>query len=110
MVMMGLHLTDTLPFTQIYLHAMVRDKHGRKMSKSLGNVIDPLEVINGCSLEDLLHKITLGNLPAKEVRNNLRLPLLFSPLLICFVLLCLFLCLSRGMMSNTWSVFSSFRQ
>ena len=67
MVMMGLHLTDTLPFTTVYLHAMVRDKHGRKMSKSLGNVIDPLEVIHGCSIGDLLQKITDGNLPAKEV-------------------------------------------
>jgi len=67
MVMMGLHLTDTLPFTTVYLHAMVRDKHGRKMSKSLGNVIDPLEVINGCSLGELLQKIAAGNLPAKEV-------------------------------------------
>jgi valyl-tRNA synthetase len=37
-------LTKTLPFTTVYLHAMVRDKNGRKMSKSLGNVIDPLEV------------------------------------------------------------------
>ena len=70
MVMMGLHLTDTLPFTTVYLHAMVRDKYGRKMSKSLGNVIDPLEVINGCQLEDLLLKITEGNLPAKEVRST----------------------------------------
>ena len=67
MVMMGLQLTDTLPFTTVYLHAMVRDKYGRKMSKSLGNVIDPLEVINGCNLEDLLMKIDEGNLPAKEV-------------------------------------------
>ena len=46
---------------------MVRDKYGRKMSKSLGNVIDPLEVINGCALTDLLAKIDEGNLPAKEV-------------------------------------------
>eukprot|EP01038_Epipyxis_sp_PR26KG_P012499 gene12499-16767_t len=67
MVMMGLHLTDKLPFTTVYLHAMVRDKYGRKMSKSLGNVIDPLEVINGCRLEDLLDKIDKGNLPEKEV-------------------------------------------
>jgi valyl-tRNA synthetase len=67
MVMMGLQLTDKLPFTTVYLHAMVRDQYGRKMSKSLGNVVDPLEVINGCQLEDLLKKIDEGNLPAKEV-------------------------------------------
>jgi tRNA synthetases class I (I, L, M and V) len=58
-------------FLAVYLHAMVRDKYGRKMSKSLGNVIDPLEVINGCSLEDLLSKIDEGNLPAKEVNKCL---------------------------------------
>jgi valyl-tRNA synthetase len=67
--MMSLHLTDQLPFKTVYLHAMVRDKNGRKMSKSLGNVIDPLELISGCSLEDLLAKIDEGNLPDKEVRN-----------------------------------------
>ncbi|CAE7745720.1 Vars1, partial [Symbiodinium microadriaticum] len=57
MVMMGLQLTDMLPFRTVYLHAMVRDKTGKKMSKSLGNVIDPQEVINGCSLQTLLDKI-----------------------------------------------------
>ena len=40
-----------LPFPEVYLHAMVRDAHGRKMSKSLGNVIDPLDVVQGISLE-----------------------------------------------------------
>ena len=40
-----------LPFSQVYLHSMVRDAHGRKMSKSLGNVIDPLHVIEGISLK-----------------------------------------------------------
>ena len=65
--MMGLQLTDTLPFHTVYLHAMVRDKEGRKMSKSLGNVIDPLEVISGCTLEHLLSKLDGGNLPPKEV-------------------------------------------
>lgn len=69
MVMMGLHLTDKLPFHTVYLHAMVRDKEGRKMSKSLGNVIDPLEVIKGCTLEHLLSKLDGGNLPAKEVEK-----------------------------------------
>ena len=48
-------------------HTKVRDKEGRKMSKSLGNVIDPLEVINGCTLESLLKKLDAGNLPTKEV-------------------------------------------
>ena len=46
---------------------MVRDKNGRKMSKSLGNVVDPMEVIHGCELKDLLRKIDDGNLPEKEV-------------------------------------------
>lgn len=67
MVMMGLELTDELPFETVFLHAMVRDKEGRKMSKSLGNVIDPLEVINGCTLESLHAKLDGGNLPPKEV-------------------------------------------
>jgi valyl-tRNA synthetase len=67
MVMMGLQLTDKLPFKTVYLHAMVRDKEGRKMSKSKGNVIDPMEVIYGCDLETLHQKVRDGNLPAKEV-------------------------------------------
>jgi valyl-tRNA synthetase len=74
MVMMGLELTDTLPFHTVFLHAMVRDKEGRKMSKSLGNVIDPLEVIGGCTLESLQQRLDGGNLPQKEVdrakKNN----------------------------------------
>ena len=69
MVMMGLELTDTLPFHTVFLHAMVRDKEGRKMSKSLGNVIDPLEVIFGCSLQSLQDRLEAGNLPAKEVER-----------------------------------------
>jgi len=67
MVMCSLALTDKLPFTEVYLHAMVRDKHGRKMSKSLGNVIDPLEVIRGIKLADLHAKLDAGNLDPKEI-------------------------------------------
>ncbi|XP_039582570.1 valine--tRNA ligase-like [Passer montanus] len=51
MVMLGLALTGKLPFREVYLHAIVRDAHGRKMSKSLGNVIDPLDVITGVTLQ-----------------------------------------------------------
>jgi valyl-tRNA synthetase len=54
---------------QVFLHAMVRDAHGRKMSKSLGNVIDPLEVINGVTLQDLHKRIEQGNLDAREVEK-----------------------------------------
>jgi valyl-tRNA synthetase len=46
---------------------MVKDENGAKMSKSKGNVIDPLEVIDGCDLEILLEKLRQSNLPLKEV-------------------------------------------
>lgn len=69
MVMMSIGLTGKLPFHTIYLHAMVRDAHGRKMSKSLGNVIDPIEVIEGIALEDLQKKLYEGNLPDKEIEK-----------------------------------------
>ena len=72
MVMMSLGLTNKLPFTTVYLHAMIRDKHGEKMSKSKGNVIDPLEVIDGATLEHLHDKVRAGNLPEKEVAKAIK--------------------------------------
>ncbi|GAX73886.1 hypothetical protein CEUSTIGMA_g1336.t1 [Chlamydomonas eustigma] len=72
MVMMGIQLTGQVPFKQVYLHAMVRDAHGRKMSKSLGNVIDPLHVIEGISLEELHNTVMGGNLDAKEVDKAIK--------------------------------------
>jgi valyl-tRNA synthetase len=53
MVMLGMKLTGRVPFKTVFLHAMVRDAHGRKMSKSLGNVVDPVAVIEGVTLEEL---------------------------------------------------------
>ena len=52
--MMSLQLTNKLPFKTVYLHPMVRDEEGGKMSKSKGNVIDPLEVMDSCNLDVLL--------------------------------------------------------
>lgn len=69
MVMFGLELMDDLPFTEVYLHAMVRDAHGRKMSKTLGNTIDPLDVITGISLEVLHQRLLEGNLDDKEIEK-----------------------------------------
>ncbi|UYV69234.1 VARS [Cordylochernes scorpioides] len=67
MVMLGLTLMGKLPFSQVLLHSIVRDAHGRKMSKSLGNVIDPLDVIRGISLEDLHKQLENSNLDPSEV-------------------------------------------
>jgi len=67
MVMMSLELTDQLPFRQVYLHAMVRDSFGKKMSKSKGNVVDPLDVVQGIRLQDLHAQLRTGNLAADAV-------------------------------------------
>lgn len=69
MVMMCKKLTGQLPFSQVFLHTMVRDAHGRKMSKSLGNVIDPINVIEGVTLADLGQALENGNLSDVEVKK-----------------------------------------
>nr|CAB3494244.1 unnamed protein product [Digitaria exilis] len=69
MVMMGMQLGGDVPFQKVYLHPIIRDAHGRKMAKSLGNVIDPIDVINGISLENLQKKLEDGNLDPKEVKK-----------------------------------------
>ncbi|XP_004598845.2 valine--tRNA ligase, mitochondrial [Ochotona princeps] len=67
MVMLGTQLTGQLPFRKVLLHSMVRDGQGRKMSKSLGNVLDPRDIIKGVELQVLQEKLRDGNLDPAEL-------------------------------------------
>nr|XP_027778841.1 valine--tRNA ligase, mitochondrial isoform X2 [Marmota flaviventris] len=67
MVMLGTQLTGQLPFSRVLLHSMVRDRQGRKMSKSLGNVLDPRDIISGVELQVLQEKLRDGNLDPAEL-------------------------------------------
>ena len=72
MIMLGVKMTGQVPFREVYCHALIRDSDGRKMSKSLGNVIDPQDVVDGISLQGLHDKLALGNLDPKEIANATR--------------------------------------
>ena len=68
MMMMGLHFMDEVPFRDVYLHALVRDKHGKKMSKSTGNVIDPLAVMAEFGTDALRFTLTAFAAQGREIK------------------------------------------
>ena len=75
MVMMSEYLVGREPFAEVYMHGLVRDKNGEKMSKSRGNVLDPMDLINGIGLDELLAKRVSADLDdnlAKEIERNTR--------------------------------------
>ena len=70
MMMMGEHFIKELPFRHIYLHALVRDEHGQKMSKSKGNVIDPLDMVNKYSADILRFTLAISAAQGRDIRMS----------------------------------------
>ena len=68
MIFMGIENTHSIPFPKVFIHGLVRDEQGRKMSKSLGNGIDPLEVISQYGADALRFALATGNSPGNDMR------------------------------------------
>lgn len=71
MLLFGYEFTGSTPFEKIYLHGMVRDKQGRKMSKSLGNGVDPLDVIEEHGTDALRMTLAIGNTPGNDLKFDI---------------------------------------
>jgi valyl-tRNA synthetase len=67
MIMMGLWFTDEIPFHTVYLHGLVRDEHGKKMSKSYGNVLDPIESVETYGADALRFTLLTGSAPGADM-------------------------------------------
>jgi len=72
MIMMGLEFTGEIPFETVYLHGMIRDKDGRKVSKSLGNVTDPLEVMDEYGTDALRFTLLTGSTPGNDINLDVQ--------------------------------------
>ena len=72
MIMMGIEFTGQIPFKEVYLHGLVRDENGKKMSKSYGNVIDPLVVMDEMGTDALRFTLLVGSTPGNDMNINLK--------------------------------------
>ena len=72
MIMDGIHFTGKVPFTEIYLHGLVRDEHGDKMSKTKGNVVDPLIVMDELGTDALRFTLLVGSTPGNDTNLSVK--------------------------------------
>jgi valyl-tRNA synthetase len=72
MIIFGLEFTGKIPFSQVYLHGIIRDEHGRKMSKSYDNIIDPLTIMDEMGTDALRFTMLVGSTPGKDMNASIK--------------------------------------
>src|SRR3970040_2480829 len=71
MIMSGVECTGEIPFHTVYLHGLIRDENGKKMSKTYGNVIDPLEVMDELGTDALRFTLLVGSTPGNDMNLSI---------------------------------------